>query len=661
MTHKFKRITSLVVAFLVIISAFSLNGSVFKVDAASYIEPITVKTVAELDLCSSNSAISRPDVVYSGCYGNQLNMVSKTIYDALVEYYVEDKKFGTFSEPLNIGYAFTATVNGNQIMKDSYYYSVTEKVQKNFQGAMNALLYDYPELYWFRSMKMIYDVKPEKSYSYNRVSCSITNFKFYPDEIYNGVTYNTYEFYREVDETYSLIKSKVDSDISTKDLLKTIHDYICEEAYYSYNGAYIDLRVHSPEPLFIGDGGVVCEGYAKTFKILCDKFGVECILVSGNGTNGKVSEAHMWNYVKMDDSKWYLVDVTWDDQEEKNEYMYFLASANTKGMYSTAGEEHAENGDFAGNRLVYFNYPTLSTTEYKICAHKWGEYTIDEKATLNKDGAMSIHCLYCTAIKNEKTINKPNKFTLSTTKYTYNGKVKSPNVTITNTKGNKLKKNTDYTFSYTTDRKSVGRHKVVVTLKGNYSGKKTLYYTILPTATSKIATSQTIATLKATWNSVTGATGYKVQLLNSKGETLKTKYTKNRYYRFEGLSGGKTYKVKVTAYKLIDGEKVYSTKYKTITSATKPAKPTLKVTASSKKAKLSWNRKCCTGYEITYSTKSNFKSAKKVTVSGYTNVKKTISKLTKGKKYYFRIRAYKTVGSKKIYSDYSAVKVAKIK
>jgi hypothetical protein len=64
-----------------------------------------------------------------------------------------------------------------------------------------------------------------------------------------------------------------------------------------------------------------------------------------------------------------------------------------------------------------------------------------------------------------------------------------------------------------------------------------------------------------------------------------------------------------------------------------------------------------TGYQIQYSTSSTFASGKKtVTVKGAANVSKTISSLTAKKKYYVRVRAYKTVSGKNYYSAWSAVK-----
>lgn len=59
---------------------------------------------------------------------------------------------------------------------------------------------------------------------------------------------------------------------------------------------------------------VVCEGYSKAFKYLCDQTSfeksIECIIVTGTSYFNGNSGGHMWNIVKMEDGKNYLVDVT---------------------------------------------------------------------------------------------------------------------------------------------------------------------------------------------------------------------------------------------------------------------------------------------------------------------------------------------------------------
>ena len=80
-----------------------------------------------------------------------------------------------------------------------------------------------------------------------------------------------------------------------------------------------------------------------------------------------------------------------------------------------------------------------------------------------------------------------------------------------------------------------------------------------------------------------------------------------------------------------------------------------------KQIKVTWKKqnKQTTGYKIQYTTDKKFKKSVKastITKNKYTS--KTIKKLKKNKKYYVRIRTYKTVGKQKYYSDWSkSVKV----
>lgn len=71
--------------------------------------------------------------------------------------------------------------------------------------------------------------------------------------------------------------------------------------------------------------------------------------------------------------------------------------------------------------------------------------------------------------------------------------------------------------------------------------------------------------------------------------------------------------------------------------------------------------KKATGYQIQYSTSSNFKKAKAVKVKKSATVKKTIKGLKGNKKYFVRVRAYKTVKRNNKYSSWSKVKTIKTK
>lgn len=142
---------------------------------------------------------------------------------------------------------------------------------------------------------------------------------------------------------------------------------------------------------------------------------------------------------------------------------------------------------------------------------------------------------------------------------------------------------------------------------------------------------------------------------DSKGKTLK----ENTDYTVSYAKGRKNvgkYAVKITFKGKYSGTK---TLYFTI----KPKGTRIsKVTTGSKKFTVKWKKQATqtTGYQIQYSTSSKFSKAKTVKVGKNSTTSKTISKLTAKKKYYVRVRTYKTVKingkATKIYSSWSKTK-----
>lgn len=89
----------------------------------------------------------------------------------------------------------------------------------------------------------------------------------------------------------------------------------------------------------------------------------------------------------------------------------------------------------------------------------------------------------------------------------------------------------------------------------------------------------------------------------------------------------------------------------------------VKLSSKAKKIKVSWKKAAgVTGYQVQYSTSKKFKKAATVNVKKAKTVQATIKKgLKKGKKYYVRVRAYKTVSGKKITGKWSVAKTVKVK
>ncbi|MDD6729178.1 MAG: fibronectin type III domain-containing protein [Eubacteriales bacterium] len=96
-----------------------------------------------------------------------------------------------------------------------------------------------------------------------------------------------------------------------------------------------------------------------------------------------------------------------------------------------------------------------------------------------------------------------------------------------------------------------------------------------------------------------------------------------------------------------------------------PKKPTLSSVKSPKKKqlKISWKKdSTISDYQLQYSTSKKFYKSKTKTITvSKKSTSKTISKLKSGKKYYVRIRSYKTISGKKTYGSWSSVKYVKVK
>ena len=284
------------------------------------------------------------------------------------------------------------------------------------------------------------------------------------------------------------------------------------------------------------------------------------------------------------------------------------------------------------------------------------------KATGTKDGKLVGICTVCGKTVKTKVIPKASFMSLSTFAYTYDGKVKTPSVTVKDSKGKKLENGTDYTVKYPSGRKKTGRYAVRITLKGNYEGKTYLYFCILPSKTAKITSSSTDTTVKVSWKAVTGADGYKVTLYSQNNQKIRSAYTDGIEHTFIKLSAGTTYKIRVTAYKKINGKRQESKVYSSVSVFTKPGTPAVKVKAGSKKAVLSWSRQTgASGYIVRMATAKNGKYTKLAVLKGNAKVSFTKTGLTKGKTYYFKVAAYSTVGKKTVYGSYSSVKSVTIK
>ena len=88
-----------------------------------------------------------------------------------------------------------------------------------------------------------------------------------------------------------------------------IHDFICQNIHYDKLKKPYSHEIIGP----LGHGVGVCEGIAKSVKILCDALGIWCIIaVSEANPEKKIKYRHAWNIVRIG-GKYYHLDATFDN------------------------------------------------------------------------------------------------------------------------------------------------------------------------------------------------------------------------------------------------------------------------------------------------------------------------------------------------------------
>ena len=286
----------------------------------------------------------------------------------------------------------------------------------------------------------------------------------------------------------------------------------------------------------------------------------------------------------------------------------------------------------------------IQRQDQDVCTH--GQVrTETQKATLTTDGMITTTCDNCGETVSTTKISHPAAFKLAASSCTYTGAALKPAVTVTDAKGKTIAAS-GYTVAYT-DNVNAGKATATVTFRGNYSGSKALTFTIAPAAAK-------IFTLPRTRYVYTGnALKPAVTVRDAAGKVIPAANYTVTYIKNKNPGAAVA---KITM-------KGNYTGTKTLGFTINPKSTKLSaLTQESQSVTVKWKKqaKQTSGYEIQYSLKSSFSGAKKVPISGSKTVSRKISGLKSGKKYYFRIRTYKKVGSKKFYSAWSKKKAVTV-
>ena len=375
--------------------------------------------------------------------------------------------------------------------------------------------------------------------------------------------------------------------------------------------------------------------------------------VTATGEGYKVSVENWYSAPTFPELTGGTVMTSTDKFREGTRYMSELKFTADEG-YSFVNGVSVGVSNSSGCRIESQNSNTVVVFVYMGYAqHEHNYQNVTTKATTSANGYIGKECAIC-GDKITETIYYPKTIKLSYTSTTYNGKVKSPTVSVVDAAGNKLVEGTDYDVTVPSGRTNAGTYTYKVNFKGNYEGSKSLNLTI-----NQASYTPTVKGYSGTYNgkkktiTVSGLkSGSTVKYRTSpKGTWTTTKPTRT--------SVGKTtvyYQITNKNYKTVKGSK---------TIVINPVKTSItSLKKGTKSFTVKWAKKTTqtTGYQIQYSTSSKFaKGNKTLTVSSNKTTGKTIKGLKAKKKYYVRVRTYKTVSGVKYYSGWSAKKTVTTK
>lgn len=136
--------------------------------------------------------------------------------------------------------------------------------------------------------------------------------------------------------------------------------------------------------------------------------------------------------------------------------------------------------------------------------------------------------------------------TLGTKVYAYNGKAKTPSVKV-RLNGVTLTKGTHYTVTYK-NNVGFGTASAVIKGAGNYTGSKTVTFKIIPAKVLNLKLTAQSKAMKVSYSKVAGNVKYQIAYRVKGTSKWSYKYTTATSATVSGLTGGKTYEVKVRAY-----------------------------------------------------------------------------------------------------------------
>lgn len=241
-----------------------------------------------------------------------------------------------------LGYAGTIILDGSNIVLEDIHYpdyffkDFNKMVLKNIAFDPATQLVDTGAFYVdmdIPNSKMTLTIKNDITYIYMDLDSSRNNFyhtlesgknNYAPVPLAKGTSL---DMQGKDDPTVTALRQKVQDvikqiitpNMSQRDQLKTIHDYVAKTIHYNGPPDYITAE-NALAAITNGEG--VCVHYTALFQYFCQELGIPNQVIIDNAFVGR----HSWNVVYVNNN-WYHIDVTLDDAQDKLRDRYFMKTS----------------------------------------------------------------------------------------------------------------------------------------------------------------------------------------------------------------------------------------------------------------------------------------------------------------------------------------------
>jgi len=233
-----------------------------------------------------------------------------------------------------------AEVHSKQEIVDSIYYLINSGISYSKRYCAKDYNTCYQDIEAVSGDTDLLSILNNYVHPYNSFDSIIFNFN---DEILEIEIKHTYteEEVKQLDrKVEAIINDNINNNMSTKEKIKVIHDYIINNTEYdTLKTENINDTTYKSNTAYgvLIEGHGICSGYSDAMKVFLDKLNI---------VNYKVSnDQHIWNVVLLD-GEWLHLDLTWDDPiSDKNitRDNYFLIS--TENLKSLGDGVHYYNSE----------------------------------------------------------------------------------------------------------------------------------------------------------------------------------------------------------------------------------------------------------------------------------------------------------------------------